>query len=210
MILHGRNILLLAGGVAIGAAKSCELNVSADIIKTASPSDGQWESAIAGRKSWRASCSQLVTSITNGLEMVSTQVTLRMQLSGSNIGLPFGGMVSDVTTQPSTLSSPESVVWDTTNKVFLGRSLNSYHQYEYYETWHANNFFPDDVAYNDAPDGTLFNFGKIYQKTGDNLILQALQGTAIVKDWKITATLGNLAQASVQFQGVGALAVPTT
>jgi hypothetical protein len=211
MILHGRNILLLAGGTAIAAAKSCELNVSADIIKTASPNDGQWENGIAGRKSWRASCSQLVTSIVNGAAMVGTQVTLRMQVSGDNIGMPLGGMVSDVTTQSGTLSSPNAVVWDTTNKIFLGRSLNSLHQYEYYEDWEANNMFPDADEYNEAVDGTLFNlFGAIYRKAGDDLIQEALQGTAIVKDWKVTATLGNLAAGSFQFQGVGALTNPTT
>ena len=126
MILHGRNIILLAGGTAVAAAKSCELNVSAEVIKTASPSDGAWENAIAGRKSWRVTCNQLVTSITNGLAIVGTQVTLRMSVMNGST-----------------------------------------------ET-------------------------------------EALQGTAIVKDWKITATLGNLAQGSFQFHGVGALEVPTT
>jgi hypothetical protein len=211
MILHGRNILLLAGGTAIAAAKSCELQISADVIPVASPTDGQWEDAIPGRKSWKASCSHLVTNITDPAAMVGTQVMLRMQVSGDNIGMPLGGMVSDVTTQSGTLSSPNAVVWDTTNKIFLGRSLNSLHQYEYYEDWEANNMFPDADEYNEAVDGTLFNlFGAIYRKAGDDLIQEALQGTAIVKDWKVTATLENLAAGSFQFQGVGALTNPTT
>ena len=50
----------------------------------------------------------------------------------------------------------------------------------------------------------------VYKKGTTDLVPEALQGTAIVKDWKITATLGNLAQGSFQFQGVGALEVPTT
>ena len=54
-------------------------------------------------------------------------------------------------------------------------------------------------------------YGDIYSiNNSGNLVQEVLTGTAIVKDWKITATLGNLAQGSFQFQGVGELAVPTT
>ena len=130
MIIHGRNIILLAGGVAIAAAKSCDLYVSAKSIPIASPSDGQWDDSIPWRKSWKASCSHLVTQISDSVAMVGQTVTLLFQ------------PVDDSGTALSNVS--------------------------------------------------------------------ALQGTAIVKSWKGTFTLFNLAQGSFSFEGTGALAVPTT
>lgn len=209
MILHGRNILLLADGTAIAAAKSCELNVSADVIKTASPSNGQWETGIAGRKSWRASCNHLVTSITNSLEMIGSQVTMRMQVAGE-LGLPFHGKKSNVTIQSGSVEQVEEVVWDTTNKKFLGISYTQHFEAYYYETWGALEGVPNSASSNYVT-GALYHCNQdVYRLTSTDLILEALQGTAIVKDWKTTAMLGNLAQGSFQFQGVGALEVPTT
>ena len=207
MILHGRNILLLAGGTAIAAAKSCELNVSADIIKTASPSDGAWENAIAGRKSWRVTCNQLVTGITNSLAMVGSQVTMRMQLKGQ-LGLPFSGFVDNPTVESGTLRDvPDDIYWDTTRHRFLGYWLDFREGNKYYTSW------PDSNDYASPSIGKQFYMDSnrfVYKKGTTDLVPEALQGTAIVKDWKITATLGNLAQGSFQFQGVGALEVPTT
>ena len=130
MILKGRNVILKMGGTAIAAAKSCEVNLSADSIKTSSPSNGDWEHSIPGRKSWSASCSHLVTQIADSAGMVGQTVTLLFQ------------PVDDSGTALSNVS--------------------------------------------------------------------ALQGTAIVKSWKGTFTLFNLAQGSFSFEGTGALAVPTT
>jgi hypothetical protein len=50
----------------------------------------------------------------------------------------------------------------------------------------------------------------IFKKTATDLLPEALQGSVIVREWKLTATRGNLAQGSFQFQGKGALTVPTT
>jgi hypothetical protein len=213
MILHGKDIILLADGVAIAAAKSCELNISADIIKTSSPSDGAWETSIAGRKSWNASCSQLVTSITNGLEMVGTVVTLRMQVRGM-VGLPFSGTASDVTITSGTAPGITAITWDTTNKRFIAVYVNG-QTTRFYTSWNATSHWGSSADYNEAPAGTQFyneigGANDVYIKTATDLILEALQGNAIVKGWKCTATVGNLAQGSFQFQGAGALTNPTT
>ena len=210
MILHGRNILLLADGTAIAAAKSCDLEISADAIPVASPSDGAWEDAIPGRKSWKASCSHLVTGITDPAAMVGTVVTLRMQVRGE-IGLPFSDKVSDVTVEEGNDDIvPMYIVWNTTTKQFLGwvrttRPAASH----YYNLWSGSS------AYTSAAEGTLFymngdNNNNIFKKTATDLIPEALQGSAIVRNWKVVGTLGNLAQGSFQFQGKGALTNPTT
>lgn len=130
MILKGQNVILKMGGVAIAAAKSCSVDVDVDMIKVSSPTDGAWEHSIAGRKSWKASCSHLVTQISDSAGMVGQTVTLLFQPVDDS-----GSALSNVS---------------------------------------------------------------------------ALQGTAIVKSWKGTFTLFNLAQGSFSFEGTGALAVPTT
>ena len=210
MILQGRNIILLAGGKAIAAAKSCDLEISADAIPVASPSDGAWEDAIPGRKSWKASCNHLVTGIVDSAAMVGTVVTLRMQVDGE-LGLPFREKVNNVTVEEGSAEiEPLAVVWNTTTKQFLGwtrttRPASSH----YYDLWSGSS------AYTSAAEGTLFymngdNKNNVFKKTATDLIPEALQGSAIVRDWKVVGTLGNLAQGSFQFQGKGALSNPTT
>lgn len=205
MIIHGRNIVLLANGVAIAASKSCTMNVSADIIKVASPSDGQWEHAIAGRKSWDASCSQLVTNITDGLSMIGTQVTLRMQVKGE-FGLPF----EDFETHNPSLENyqlteePTNILWDTTRKQFIALLITEDFEDLYFSIW------PGAAQYTQLGYYYQRASKRVYRKTATNLIPEALQGSAIVKDWKITATLGNLSQGSFQFHGVGPLVNPTS
>ena len=208
MILHGKDIILLADGVAIAAAKSCELNISADIIKTSSPSDGAWETSIAGRKSWNASCSQLVTSITNGLAMVGTVATLRMQLRGQ-IGLPFDGFLNNPTLEEETLTEePTAIIWDLTRHRFIAEFEFEPFGTTYYGVW------PNSIVYVTPSLGSLFydrsHQENVYKKGTTDLEPEALQGDAIVKGWKCTATVGNLAQGSFQFQGAGALTNPTT
>ena len=208
MILHGKDIILLADGVAIAAAKSCELNISADIIKTSSPSDGAWETSIAGRKSWNASCSQLVTSITNGLAMVGTVATLRMQVRGQ-IGLPFDGFLNNPTLEEETLTEePTAIKWDLTRHRFIAEFEFDPFGTTYYGVW------PNSIVYVSPSRGSLFydrsHQKNVYKKGTTDLEVEALQGSAIVRAWKVVGTLGNLAQGSFQFQGKGALSNPTT
>ena len=208
MILHGKDVIIKANGTAIAAAKSCELNVSVDVIKTSSPSDGQWETGIAGHKSWRASCNHLVTCLLNPVAMIGNTVTLTIHLSTNN-ALPITNIVSGVTFQEETTTFASGVVWDSQEKKFLAWRLDSYHNRIYYDSWVTEDWHSSD-EYNTP--GMLYDlYGDIYSiNNSGNLVQEVLTGTAIVKDWKITATLGNLAQGSFQFQGVGELAVPTT
>jgi predicted secreted protein len=60
MILHGKDLIISANGIVIAGAKSCDVEVECDTIPVSSPTDGQWEHKIVGRKSWRVSTSHLV------------------------------------------------------------------------------------------------------------------------------------------------------
>ena len=208
MILQGRNIILLAGGKAIAAAKSCDLDISADAIPVASPSDGAWEDAIPGRKSWKASCSHLVTGIVDSAAMVGTVVTMRMQVRGQ-LGLPFDGFLNNPTLEEETLTEePTAIKWDTTRHRFIAEFDFIPFGTTYYGVW------PNSIVYVTPSLGSLFydrsHQKNVYKKGTTDLVPEALQGSAIVRNWKVVGTLGNLAQGSFQFQGKGALSNPTT
>lgn len=217
MILHGGNILLLQDGAAIAAAKSCDLDIQCESLPVASPSSGAWADAIPGRKSWSAACSHLVTSITNPLSIVGAVVTLRLQLAGK-IGLPFETTVNGVTAYAgSSLVMVDAIVWDSTLKKFLGEVWIPRVESEYYEVWGGSDTgqLAPSTSYNgNAAVGKYFyNYisdNKVYKRTATDLVPEALQGSAIVRGWKITATKGNLAAGQFNFEGKGALAIPTT
>lgn len=46
----------------LAASKSCTVDVEADTIKVSSPTDGQWEHSIPGRKSWKVQTGHLVVN----------------------------------------------------------------------------------------------------------------------------------------------------
>ena len=62
MVIHGRDLIVTANGMAIAAAKSCELQVSCDDIEISSPTSGQWREFIANRKEWSVTTNHLVVN----------------------------------------------------------------------------------------------------------------------------------------------------
>lgn len=62
MIVHGRNLIIKAGGVAIAGAKSCTIDVKCEEIEVSGPTSGMWKQFIAGRRSWGINTSGLVVS----------------------------------------------------------------------------------------------------------------------------------------------------
>ncbi len=60
--LIGQELIVTADGMVVAASKSCDIQISADTIKTSSPIDGQWEHSIVGRKSWKVSTNHLVVN----------------------------------------------------------------------------------------------------------------------------------------------------
>lgn len=80
MVIHGRKIIVKAGGTAIAGAKSCELSIKGNQIEVASPTTGTWRDFIAGRKEWSVTCGHLIpasgTPLKSNAAMVNTLVTL--------------------------------------------------------------------------------------------------------------------------------------
>ena len=202
MILHGRNLIIKAGGVAIAAAKSCDITVQSEEIEIASPSTGEWRTAIIGRKSWAISTNQLVTSIVRPFSMVGTSVSLDVSII-DEVGLPFAGFVDNVAVGES--GAYNSIVWDKTRKKFLFKYTSHYTgEVTYYLTPSG----PYDMSGSTSPsDGSMFYTpdNAVYTYYSGNLHTEKLTGTANIVTWRVAGTVGNLAQGSFQFNGNGAL-----
>ena len=125
MILQGGDLIIKVGGTALAASKSCTVKITAKKIETSSPSDGDWEHSIPGRKSWKVSTNHLVMSVAQCAAMVGTQVSLEVNLRG-NVGKAFNGFVNGVSVYPQPLSgTPTSIYWDKTLKKFVGAIVSS-------------------------------------------------------------------------------------
>lgn len=198
MILHGEDIIIKAGGVAIAAAKSCDINITTDTDEIANSSSGKWKQFMIGRSSWQVVVSQLVTTLLSNIQMAGTQITLEMSVKG-DVGLPFDGFVNGQTIeQQSYAGTPDAIYWDKTAKKFLGKVgvINP----KYYQNW------LDGAAYISPIDYNFYSYNNdTYIYLNSNLNADKLSGNAIVTTWKCTATRGNLAQGSFEFLGNGAL-----
>ena len=203
MFIKGKDVILKMGGTAIAAAKSCDIEVNCDAIPVSSPTSGDWEDSIPGRKSWKVTTNHLVMSAASMLLKVSQIVTLRMKVADGD-ALPFDGYVSNVTiTQQSyTPTSSSKYFWDTTRKKFVvsnGATLNP----KYYLSWSGGYEFMN-------PEMRLFSYSGDYLTVANGeLVKDILEGSAICKTAKVTATVGNLSQGSFSWLGKGALAVPS-
>ena len=60
MILHGKDLIVSIDGNANMASKSCTLSVSAKSIVKTSPTSGDWEEVLSGKKSWNLTTNHLV------------------------------------------------------------------------------------------------------------------------------------------------------
>ena len=67
-ILHGEDLMISVDGVALLAAKSCDIKIKVATQKKSSPTSGEWEEVVAGKKSWSVA--------TNHLMYAGTQPTL--------------------------------------------------------------------------------------------------------------------------------------
>lgn len=64
MILHGKDLIVSIDGNANMASKSCTLNVSAKSMVKTSPTSGDWEEVLSGKKSWSLTTNHLVKAAT--------------------------------------------------------------------------------------------------------------------------------------------------
>ena len=72
MIIHGKDIIIMAGGTAIAAAKSCEIDVKTDLLEVSSPDTGKAHAFIPGRYTWTVTTSHLLIGETGDTTPVRT------------------------------------------------------------------------------------------------------------------------------------------
>ncbi len=75
----GNDLIIMVDGMALATSKSCSISLQADTIETASPTDGEYTTYIADRKSWSVSTTHLVcadTTIRSMLDRVGQTVRL--------------------------------------------------------------------------------------------------------------------------------------
>lgn len=201
MIIKGNDILVYSNGVAIAAAKSCDIEVGSDQLEISSPSTGTWREFIAQRKSWSVSTSYLVTdgNFPSGLSMVGATVTLKMKRRSSATSLGFAGIVSATAASAETENTPTAIYYDEDGCRFIGLDNE-----EYFLKWPGSEGYTTPGAgyvYRDNSTGTYYLWDD-----DDLLAYEQLTGSAICTGWKVTATRGNLASGSFEFQGTGELA----
>lgn len=63
--------MILVNGSVIAGSKSCTVDVDADSLKVASPTDGEWEHILPGRKSWSISTNHLMPSVLGPKPLIS-------------------------------------------------------------------------------------------------------------------------------------------
>jgi predicted secreted protein len=89
MAINGNNILIMVDGAAIAGTKSNEMQVGAEMIEIASPTNGDWSAFISGRKEWSVTSNWLVTAVPDikrALRIGAT-VTIRIIGRGQTKGL---------------------------------------------------------------------------------------------------------------------------
>ena len=206
MILNGNNLILTVGGVPLAASKSCKVEINAKLIEVASPSDGQWEHNIAGRKSWSISADHLVQSLSRAAVSVGTTVGIRVEIRGT-LGKGFQGFVDNAVVTPGTYTGGVAFVhgifWDKTLKKFLLEVERTLGRITYYEAWSSPS---NSTAYTSPSAYDLFHCDNIvYSWLDGDLKAERLTGSAIVKSWDVQGTCGNIMMGSFSFKGNGAL-----
>ena len=201
-MIKGKDIVILdsTGSAVIAAARSCEINVTADTLEVASPNSGAYKAYIAGRKGWTVSINHLVVSMARFAPMVGTSLTIKLDIKASN-GLPFNGFVNNVSVESGSYTGTPSIIyWDKTRNIFVGYVTPQSGMQLYFSSWTGSEAYSSPSAF------SVFNYNNnSYTWLSNTLTKERLSGNVIVTNWKPVATVGNLANGVFTFLGNGAL-----
>ena len=99
-MIYGRDIKIFMDGVAIAAAKSCEISVNVDTHDVLTPADTEWQRLKAERYEWTVQVSTLVTEFRTRFNL-GQMITLTMAVCDAN------GMTADRMTGTAYLKKSE-------------------------------------------------------------------------------------------------------
>ena len=96
MAIKGNNILIYMNGSVVAGTRSNEVQTDCGLIEVSSPSNGGWQTFLAGRKSWSLNIAWLVTQLSdiNRLLLVGSTVTVRILGRGESTGLAGSAIVN--------------------------------------------------------------------------------------------------------------------
>lgn len=102
MILHGKDLIVSIDGNANMASKSCTLSVSAKSMVKTSPTSGDWEEVLSGKKSWSLTTNHLVKAATSEapthvFSHAEIEVTNSMNSGWHVVGNGMNGMAVYIT-----------------------------------------------------------------------------------------------------------------
>lgn len=228
-LLHGRNLIIKAGGEVLGLSKSCTIHVSSATIPVSSPTTADWEESIPGRKKWSVQSSHLMynrgaTKPMDRMDMVGQTIQLSLDMLYENT-VKFYGFRDDIQTIESgsvAISiSFEWVYYDTVHQCFVleygGKYYNQWTHSDGSINRFAFNHVNNNVFYENIGTGEIK--GEYYKADDKDSSTQTYsltrrdtvrQGNAIVTDWNGTFTRGNLATGNFEFLGTGPLAPLST
>ena len=89
MAALGKNIIVqIQSGqnwVAVGAARTDEIQVDGEQIEIASKTSGKWRQFLAGRNTWSVQTSYLVSAASDIRELLKVNTTVRLRIGGSTM-----------------------------------------------------------------------------------------------------------------------------
>lgn len=100
-VIHGKDCVVgyysSSTFVAIGASKSCTLNVSVDTQEVASSTSGTWNEYVLKRSGWTMSVSGLLVSgDTDLFDMLAARTALSVSFTGTGIEYTGSAYLTDV------------------------------------------------------------------------------------------------------------------
>lgn len=112
---QGRHLIIAANGKALMGARSCDVNIQAEVVPTSSPLTGAWATGIPGKKSWSVSTNQLLPA--------------RVPSNGILFGraVPHNGLGKN---EPSVIVTPNGVSYPVAQRGFSFLSLPIYPPYQ--------------------------------------------------------------------------------
>ena len=92
-MIHGRNILIYAGGQVVAAARTCSISMSVDDTEVSNPADLKNRCYLTGRKSWNMTITKLVTVAHTFFENLDQEVRLSFMVRGSSTDRMTGNAI---------------------------------------------------------------------------------------------------------------------
>ena len=92
-MIHGRNILIYAGGHVVAAARSCSISMNVEDTEVSNPADLKNRCYLTGRWSWNMTITKLVTVAHTFFENLDQEVRLSFMVRGSSTDRMTGNAI---------------------------------------------------------------------------------------------------------------------